>query len=247
MDYTEKFTGLAKVYDKHRPTYGQWVVDNLEPINVVDMGAGTGIFTRDLLELTPFRVFAVEPNADMREELQLNLQTYIDTQRLYVVNACAEETPFEDHSIDIVTAAMSFHWFDAARFHAECKRILKPGGSLNLIYNSRPADNSMAQEMIALFKRTCPNYGGFSGGLNHALNHADTLYSRYSVLKTPRPSIFDADGWLGRNFSSSYAPKEGDPTYVDFVDGLMAIFERYSVDGKITLQNNLVVIRGQIL
>lgn len=246
MKYTQKFTGLAKVYDKFRPTYGSWVIDQLEPVNVVDVGAGTGILTKDLLELTPYRVFAVEPNADMRAELKENLKDYANSTRLYVINACAESMPIEDGTIDIVIAAMSFHWFDVEKFRLECKRILKPGGMLYLVYNSRAENNPMAQDMIALFKRTCPDYSGFSGGLTYALEKASDVFSDYSVSKIERPYTFDREAWLGRNFSSSYAPKEGDSNYEEFVNGLLKIFDNYSVDGVVTLQNDLVVIKGRV-
>ena len=207
MKFTQKFTGLAKVYNKFRPTYGRWVIDQFEPVNVVDVGAGTGIFTRDLLELTPYRVFAVEPNDDMRAELKENL---------------------------------------VEKFRLECKRILKPGGMLYLAYNSRVENNPMAQDMIALFKRTCPDYSGFSGGLTYALEKAGDVFSSYSVSKIERPYTFDREAWLGRNFSSSYAPKEGDCNYEEFVNGLNKIFDDYSVGGEITLQNDLVVIKGPV-
>lgn len=97
---------------------------------VVDVAAGTGLFTR---EIAPFcsRLIAVEPSEGMRLEF--------DRQELGVpvLDGFAESLPFGGHSVDVVTVARAFHWFDPAKSLAEITRVLVPGGGLGLIWNER--------------------------------------------------------------------------------------------------------------
>ncbi len=100
----EKFTGKADVYDKYRPTYPaeliQWLWEKTHAETVADIGAGTGIFTK-CLSAKPWKITAVEPNADMLEKLRVNLSG------IEIVNAPAEDTGITSASVDLVTAAQA--------------------------------------------------------------------------------------------------------------------------------------------
>ncbi|MDE7288923.1 MAG: class I SAM-dependent methyltransferase, partial [Oscillospiraceae bacterium] len=104
----EKFTGKADVYDKYRPAYPAELIDWLYEKNhaetVADIGAGTGIFTK-CLSAKPWKITAVEPNADMLEKLSGNFSN------IEIVNAPAENTGIAAGRSDLVTAATAFHWF----------------------------------------------------------------------------------------------------------------------------------------
>lgn len=91
---------------------------------VADIGAGTGKWTARLLPLG-CRICAVEPNGSMRREAERLLG---GEPRLTLLGGSAEHTGLPDASVDCVTAAQAFHWFDRERFRAECRRILTPGG-----------------------------------------------------------------------------------------------------------------------
>jgi SAM-dependent methyltransferase len=131
------FAAAADVYERARPSYPQEAIDwlvaetGLGPgRTVVDVGAGTGKLTR-LLRPTGARLVAVEPIAEMRAHIQ----------GAEVLEGTAESLPLPDGSVDVVTAAQSFHWFDLDRALPEIHRVLRESGSLVLLWNSRDLDD----------------------------------------------------------------------------------------------------------
>jgi SAM-dependent methyltransferase len=127
------FASAAEVYERARPSYPaeavRWLVERtaLGPgKTVLDVGAGTGKLTR-LLVPSGARVVAVEPIAEMRALIE-GVET---------VDGTAEALPFDDASADAITVAQAFHWFDLERALPELHRVLRPGGSLVLVWNMR--------------------------------------------------------------------------------------------------------------
>jgi ubiquinone/menaquinone biosynthesis C-methylase UbiE len=125
------FGSVADVYDATRPTYppeaARWMLGDA-PLRVADIGAGTGIFSRVLAALG-HDVVAVEPDGEMRRKLE---ETSPGIQAL---EGSAEKIPLPDASLDAVTAAQAFHWFDRETAAAEIARVLRPGGVLGAISN----------------------------------------------------------------------------------------------------------------
>ena len=163
---TDRFTGKSGDYAAARPAYPAALIAWLaqkgvgEGSRAADVGAGTGKFTAQLLDLGAV-VWAVEPNADMRVQLTERLGSH---PRCQIAAATAEVTGLAPASIDLVTAAQAFHWFDAAAFARECARILVPGGTVCLVWNSRvptAAVNVATEEVSRAF---CPAFNGFSNG-----------------------------------------------------------------------------------
>jgi SAM-dependent methyltransferase len=101
---------------------------------VVDVGAGSGIFTRRLLlrcAAADARLVAVEPVAEMRARCAASIPA------VPVVGASAERLPLRDECADALTVAQAFHWFDAPAAFAEFARVLRPGRRLGLVWNTR--------------------------------------------------------------------------------------------------------------
>ena len=129
MDNTKLFSHKSDDYSRFRPSYPQeaiaWLRQKCQGESVVDVGAGTGIFTRVLLRRFS-SVAAVEPNADMRREFGQALPG------ITCSGGTGEATGLPDASFDLITAAQAFHWFDAERFKIESERLLRPGGKMVL-------------------------------------------------------------------------------------------------------------------
>lgn len=237
----EKFSGLSGLYARYRPDYPQAFLDELYTAggvtpedDVADVGAGTGIFTRQLLERGN-RVWAVEPNGDMRAKLRENLQGF---SGLTCVAGSAEATSLPAYSVSLVTAAQAFHWFDPAAFRAECRRILRPGGRVLLVWNSRDAQSALVRENAALNRRWCPAFRGFSGGMAEKTDFSDFFAGAYAQRRYENPLYFDEQGFLGRNLSASYAPRAGEPQYAPYVQALRALFARHcGPDGVLVMPN----------
>jgi SAM-dependent methyltransferase len=129
-------------YQKARPDYPSdavsFLVNSLgidDDAHVLDLGAGTGIFTGQLLPYCA-QITAVEPTAGMREILSQRLPT------VNVLDGRDVAIPLEDATVDCVIVAQAFHWFDAPVALEEIHRVLVEGGRLGVLWNER--DESVA-------------------------------------------------------------------------------------------------------
>jgi SAM-dependent methyltransferase len=127
------FGAAADTYERARPGYPDAAVDWLVPEGartVLDLGAGTGKLSRSLVD-RGLDVVAIEPLAEMREALA----TSVPEAR--ALAGTAEDIPLPDASVDAITVAQAWHWVDPERATAEAARVLRPGGTLGLIWNRR--------------------------------------------------------------------------------------------------------------
>lgn len=155
------FQAGAAAYEAARPGYPDAAMAVLRDdvrigpgTRVLDLAAGTGKLTRRLVELGA-SVTAVEPVAAMRDQLA----TVIPGVAL--ADGTAEEVPAEDGSVDVVTVAQAFHWFDAPKALAEIARVLAPGGRLAILWNERDESTPWVAEMSRLIRwheRTVSRY-----------------------------------------------------------------------------------------
>src|SRR5436190_3313568 len=132
----QRFSNRVANYVKYRPGYPPQVLElfknemGLTPAKTVaDVGSGTGLSTKPFLE-NGNTVYGVEPNANMREAAEEYLKEFPNFRSH---DGTAEQTNLEDASIDFVTAAQAFHWFEPNKTRDEFLRILKPGGYMALI------------------------------------------------------------------------------------------------------------------
>ncbi|WP_242491806.1 class I SAM-dependent methyltransferase [Actinomyces minihominis] len=109
--------------------------------DAVDIGAGTGQFTRGLLA-RGIRTTVVEPSSSMRETLRTRSWAQLaqgrtggEPGRLVVTGGTAEQSGLPECSSDVVVWAQCSHWLDVPRASAEAARILRPEGSLALVAN----------------------------------------------------------------------------------------------------------------
>jgi ubiquinone/menaquinone biosynthesis C-methylase UbiE len=127
------FGGVADAYDRGRPSYPReaatWLTSD-QPLAVLELGAGTGKLTEQLVALG-HDVHATEPDAKMLAILEKN------HPGVRVSQATAEEIPAGDSTYDVVVSAQAFHWFDHDRALPEIARVLKPRGRLSLVWNQR--------------------------------------------------------------------------------------------------------------
>jgi ubiquinone/menaquinone biosynthesis C-methylase UbiE len=131
------FAAAAKAYVEGRPEYPPaietWLTEDLglsAGKSALDLAAGTGKFSQRLLT-TGASVTVVEPVQAMLDEL-IRRYPEIDAKR-----GTAQSIPLDDESMDAVVSAQAFHWFATAEALREIHRVLKPGGSLGLVWNVR--------------------------------------------------------------------------------------------------------------
>lgn len=238
----EKFTGKADIYDKYRPSYPKelinWLYDNTNAELVADVGAGTGKFTRCLTS-KPWEITAVEPNDDMRSKL--------NTAGVNVVKGTAENTGLDNNSVDLVTVAQAFHWFDKDKFKSECRRILRTGGSLAVVYNERK-NSDYWEERNKIFTKYCGACNASSvGGTKEKFEDIfdGGYFSEYKVFTSENNSRLDLEGFIGRELSSSYALKENDPKFSEFKQELEQLFQKHQKDGSVDVKGISVCYLGK--
>ncbi len=238
----ERFTGLAGIYQKFRPGYPEelftFLRDELGLVpgkTVAEIGSGTGIFTKLLLEHGLEKVYAVEPNSDMRREAETLLGAF---PGFVSVAGTAEATGLEADAFDFIFAVQAFHWFDQAAFRAECRRILRTNGNVLIIWNTR-TESPVMLACHEVCKRYCANFKGFSG--HSAASGPEAIEAffagKYQFREFANPVSLSCDEFIGRNLSSSYAPRAGDANYEPFIKGFEEIFERYAENGRIIWGN----------
>jgi ubiquinone/menaquinone biosynthesis C-methylase UbiE len=127
----------GSLYDAARPSYPDEAITYFsealgldQSMHVLDLGAGSGIFSR---QIRPFvgRVTAVDPSASMRESFRSA------NDDVEILEGSDVSIPIGDESVDVVFVAQAFHWFDAPRALREIHRVLIPQGALGLIWNER--------------------------------------------------------------------------------------------------------------
>jgi ubiquinone/menaquinone biosynthesis C-methylase UbiE len=133
VDRARSYGPVAAAYDRGRPSYPAeavaWLVGGEAKV-VLELAAGTGKLTRELVD-QGHAVFATEPEEAMLEVLRERVP------EVSAKPATAEEIPANDRSVDVVVVAQAFHWFDHEAALAEIARVLKPGGHVALVWNSR--------------------------------------------------------------------------------------------------------------
>jgi MOSC domain-containing protein YiiM/SAM-dependent methyltransferase len=131
------FAAGADAYERGRPEYSGEAIQamirelGIRPgTRVLDLAAGTGKLTRQIAP-SGAEIVAVEPVAEMRAKLVAR------SPDVEAIEGTAEAIPLPNHSIDAVVVGQGFHWFDGIRAVSEIRRVLKPGGSLGLIWQAR--------------------------------------------------------------------------------------------------------------
>jgi len=250
MDTTNKFDGYSKNYTVGRPGYAMELIDclyneyGMSAASVIaDIGSGTGKFARHLLERES-TVYCVEPNDDMRATAENELCGF---SNFHSVNGDAENTTLEDDSVDFITTAQAFHWFDVQKFKQECSRILRDNGKAILIWNIRDEAEPLNQDLHHIFTKYCPDFKGFGGGIVKDDPRIKAFFDdRYDYVSFDNPLYYDREKFIARNLSGSYSLKEGDAGYNDYLDEITGVFDKYSNRGIVSIVNKSTAYIGNV-
>lgn len=198
------FDDAADAYERGRPGYPPEVVAWLAAElglragrTVLDVGAGTGKLTRALLA-TGATVLAVEPLPAMREVLERVVP------EASALAGTAEALPLAAESVDAITAAAAFHWFEASAALAEFHRVLGPGGRLAVIWNRWRSDEPLLQEInsiIGPYRRRTPSHR--DGRWRQEVERTG-LFAPAAETQLQFEQELDADGLVDRVGSISF-------------------------------------------
>jgi ubiquinone/menaquinone biosynthesis C-methylase UbiE len=209
---TERFSDRVEPYARYRPRYPVALLDYLvgkiaPPANVADIGSGTGILSDQLLQ-RGYQVTAVEPNEPMRAAAEDRLS---GIDGFTSIDGTAESTTLRALSMDAVTCAQSFHWFDREKCRIEFERILRPKGFIALIWNDRVREDPLMEQYDDLLKRFAPEYPSCSHRVSQADIQAFFAPGSYRLFTFSNNQTLNREAFLGRISSSSYVPLAGQP------------------------------------
>lgn len=224
LDPIAAYDGKAADYASYRLPYAPGTVDAIVAASsldqswiVADIGSGTGHLTR-LLVGSARRVYAVEPNADMRREAQRLLHGQVSVQH---VPGTAEQSALPSGIIDLVTVGQALHWFDRALARRELARILRPGGWLAIVWNRFSGEDDPDLEGLFLSKGS----------------------RRLSFPMTVRETW---EQFLGGTRSAAAAPPLSAPPYRQWEQAQRELFDRRAVDGLLAVTYSTEIAVGRL-
>ena len=250
-DAKQRFSNRVADYVRYRPGYAPAVLDllrtdcGLRPDHVVaDIGSGTGILSKLFLE-NGNRVFGVEPNPEMRqvgEEFLSNFQNFIS------VAASAEATTLSGATIDFVTAAQAFHWFEPKAARREFARILKSCGWVVILWNDRRMEEAqLTREYEGLLERFGIDYKRVKNAYPESKDISSFFAGDvFCARDLPNNQTLDWEGFRGRLRSSSFAPMEGHPNYAPMMAELERIFRAHQRGGFVRMEYFTRIYFGQL-
>lgn len=246
---TQRFSDRVADYVRYRPSYPEALLDLLESecgmrtdTQVADVGSGTGILTRLLLE-RGCSVFAIEPNAAMR---QAAAKALAEHSGFNSISASAEATTLPNDSVDLITSAQAFHWFDPVATRAEFGRILKDDGFAAIIWNERRKQGS---PFAVRYEQLLLEHSTDYRSIDHTLIGAETLGpffgpAGYRQATFDLTQHFDFEGLLGRVLSSSYAPNREDTGFPAMEAALRSLFDAHQRDNRVQFDYDCRVYYG---
>jgi SAM-dependent methyltransferase len=221
------FDDVAVEYGRGRPSYpveaARWLVDGGEPrvvpVRVLDLGAGTGALTRQLARIAD-SVQAADPGRRMLVELGRVLPG------VPRVRCAGERLPYRPRSFDVVTVAQAFHWLDHRLVLPEIARVLRPDGSLAVVYNTRDETSPWARRFGELITSAKPagSEGGWGTGSVAALT-GSSLFSAAATRRFVHEQLVDRAGLVQLAASRSYVIRLDPATRARLLAQVGALFD----------------------
>jgi SAM-dependent methyltransferase len=189
-------------YQSARPDYPDdavtYLVESLgieDDAHVLDLGAGTGILTGQLL---PFcaNITAVEPTPGMREVLSLRLP------KVSVLDGRDVAIPLESATVDCVVVAQAFHWFDAPLALEEIHRVLVDGGRLGVLWNERDESVDWVADLGEAMR--WPTHQPYEVGQDFTPVLASGPFVNIERRKFTHRQVLDHEGIIQRVLTTSY-------------------------------------------
>lgn len=212
----------AAAYHHLRPNYHpaavERFVDRYGRGVVVEVGAGTGIFTTQIAEAGVSPI-VVEPVAEMRAVLVASLP------KVDVRSGTAEALPIKSAVADTVVAAQAFHWFTFSQALDEVHRVVRPGGHLVTVWNVRDETVGWVSDYSVILERherDTPRHGSMEW--RRAI-HSDERFELVDDCAVDNPQEVTVEGVVGRALSTSFIAALSAEEQADFADEIRRVVE----------------------
>lgn len=250
-DSKQRFSNRVTDYARYRPGYPRETLAllhswcGLQPEHVIaDIGSGTGLLSKLFLE-NGNQVIAVEPNAEMRAAGEEFLRSF---KRFSSVDGSAEATNLPSESVDFVTAAQAFHWFEPVAARREFQRILKMHGRVIILWNERLLDETaFLRDYEALLR----HFGTDYSRVNESYPRIEQMLAFFGANEFTSHALsnvqeFDFEGLSGRLRSSSYSPAPGHSQFAAMMERLQKIFADHQKNGVVRMEYRTRIYTGML-
>ena len=250
MANEQVFNNRVGNYQQGRPGYSSdavaLIVNQMlkQGNKIADVGSGTGLLAKEFMT-KGYDVYCVEPNDEMRSQAE---SLYSTDPHFISVNGTAENTTLKSNSVDLVTAAAAFHWFDAEAFRKECKRILKPNGYVALVFNVRDYNDDFTKRQHEICLKLCPGFMSLKHNIERTLPKIEGFFKgEIQTAEFVLPLKYTKDKFIQRSMSSSYAPSPADPNYLIYEKELRDLMEEFAPDSdEIIIPNATIMYWGKV-
>jgi SAM-dependent methyltransferase len=243
---------LTKTYSTQRPEYPSDIVSFLkehcavdESWQIADIGSGAGISTRLLSRGLKRRIYAVEPNDELRAFAEEN-----ESGNLYFksIKGTAEKTTLADCSVNLVCAFQSFQLFDGERSRNEFYRILRSPKRILIAFSERTMDQT---GFYGMYENILTQFPEYSRAMRHnpTLDEVKEFLGNQSVVSRRffRNLRLDWNALEKRFASAYYTPKEGTTEYNQAIPKLKSAFAACVHNGNIEICYETVVYLGVLI
>ena len=222
----ERYSAKTEDYARYRPDFPAEITQFLHASGVIDyhsviadIGSGTGRFTRLLLEKGN-TVYGVEQNDAMRKKAE---ELLVPFSRFVSVAGRAEKTGLNAQSIDLITVAQAFHWFDKDKSLIEFKRIIKENGKVFIVWDDFAGDyNDFSVEynqVLSTYRVLKPEDKGRKPSRTEMIS--DFFRDNQYVAKTFTHELYQGfNGIKGGALSASFTPNPDEDNYEPFIRDL---------------------------
>ena len=205
------------------------------PKTVADVGAGTGKLTA-ILQAAGHDVVAIDPDQQMLDALSARhpgIPTQIGT---------GESLPLADASVDVVTFGQAWHWVDPVAASLEVARVLRPGGTLGLLWNLRDESVEWVHELSEIMQPSTAEAMIADGGVVVTEPFGAAEAATFDWTTT-----FDADGLVDLAASRSYVITETPERRAEILTGVRDLADRVAgPDGRVTMPYRTEVFRYRL-
>lgn len=248
---TARFSDRVDDYVRYRPDYPSALIEWLQREQgvhagwrVADVGAGTGISSKMFLD-AGYRVTAVEPNAPMRAAAERWLQAY---ENFDAVDGKADATGLPDASVDLVTVAQAFHWFDQETTRREFARILRPRGLAAIWWNSRRLTGT---RFLEGYEALLQQFGTDYASVAERYTDDERMRAWFGAgfrgsARFEHAQRLDFEALRGRLMSSSYAPQAGHPQHEPMLRALRELFDSCAEQGTVSFDYDTRIFAGHM-
>ena len=241
MDVTKRFNTRADDYVKYRPNYPQAIYDFLwkevgvlSSFTVADVGCGTGIFTKGLVDRCQ-KIVGIDPSQKMLDQARIFLG---ERDNLDLILGTGENLPLSDNSVDGILCAQAFHWFDLQGSKKEFRRVARSNAPIVFIWNDRKTSGN---KFLAAYDYLIRAHGTDYAQVNHREVTKGGKIQQFfgcepEYFCCDNQQIFDFEGLLGRLTSSSYMPNRGEAGFESMASNLKTLFDQNQKKGTVTIE-----------